>query len=201
MKFKMCILLLILIFSISSVSAIDLDGNDFIQTDDYELNNGNVINLQESDSSNPIDDSLAISDSDIQDSSNPIDDSLAISDSDIQDYDNDNIGDNLETENDILDDDGTDENDDIPNDIGDDEDENPLENVSVYDFRVSLINNSTKLTYGIDVNDIINNHNPLYGVVDFGSNTIHMEIYELKKSGNIKSVMSFSEVSVTAFIV
>ena len=183
MKFKMCILLLILIFSISSVSAIDLDGNDFIQTDDYELNNGNVINLQESDSSNPIDDSLAISDSDIQD------------------YDNDNIGDNLETENDILDDDGTDENDDIPNDIGDDEDENPLENVSVYDFRVSLINNSTKLTYGIDVNDIINNHNPLYGVVDFGSNTIHMEIYELKKSGNIKSVMSFSEVSVTAFIV
>ena len=198
MKFKMCILLLILIFSISSVSAIDLDGNDFIQTDDYELNNGNVINLQESDSSNPIDDSLAISDSDIQDSSNPIDDSLAISDSDIQDYDNDNIGDNLETENDILDDDGTDENDDIPNDIGDDEDENPLENVSVSDFRVSLINNSTKLTYGIDVNDIINNHNPLYGVVDFGSNTIHMEIYELKKSGNIKSVMSFSEVSVTA---
>ena len=175
----MSILLLMVFFLISSVSAADLDGNDFIQADlDSDLN-ADVIALQESDSANPIDDSLALADSD----------------DNIQDSSNDNIVNSIEADegNDILNDVETDDVDD-----NDDEEENPIENISVSEFKESLINNSTKLTYGIDLDDVLNNDNPLYGIVDFGSNTIHMEIYELKKSGNIKSVMDFSEVSVTA---
>ena len=93
-------------FLISSVSAADLDGNDFIQADlDSDLN-ADVIALQESDSANPIDDSLALADSD----------------DNIQDSSNDNIVNSIEADegNDILNDVETDDVDD-----NDDEEENP----------------------------------------------------------------------------
>lgn len=53
----------------------------------------------------------------------------------------------------------------------------------------------------MDLNDLKASKNPLYGLVDFGSNTIKLTIYELKKSGNIKSVFDQSEQSVTAIYV
>lgn len=42
---------------------------------------------------------------------------------------------------------------------------------------------------------------PLYGIVDIGSNSMELRIYEIKKSGKPKSVFSLSEKSVTAIYV
>lgn len=39
---------------------------------------------------------------------------------------------------------------------------------------------------------------PIYGIVDVGSNTVKLEIYKIKKSGKHKSIFSVSEKSVTA---
>lgn len=48
------------------------------------------------------------------------------------------------------------------------------------------------------LSDTEDSTSPLYGIVDIGSNTIHMEIYKIKKNGKPKSVLSQSEKSVTA---
>ena len=42
---------------------------------------------------------------------------------------------------------------------------------------------------------------PVYGIVDIGSNSMELRIYEIKKSGKPKSVFSISEKSVTAIYV
>lgn len=49
-----------------------------------------------------------------------------------------------------------------------------------------------------DLTEAQNSESPLYAIVDFGSNTIKLEIYKVTKSGKIKSVIEDPRTSVTA---
>lgn len=49
-----------------------------------------------------------------------------------------------------------------------------------------------------DLTEAKNSKSPLYAIVDFGSNTIKLEIYKVTKSGKLKSVIEDSRTSVTA---
>ena len=185
MRIKISFLLMCLVIFclISNVSASDLSEADIMQVDDgLELDDISNVDVRDSDSSHVFDDLVSVESLDEDEGSvemESLDDSLFVGSQDNV------LDDSLEMES--LDDsiiafDSSNSN--VPNGLATDEEESALK-----DSFIQLKNN-----LGVDNT----NKNPLYGVVDFGSNTIHMEIYELKNSGVIKSVLEVSETSVTA---
>ena len=78
--------------------------------------------------------------------------------------------------------------------------DNPLE-----DYRdESILNiscNEDNVVLHKDDDSTKESESPLYGIVDIGSNSMELRIYEIKKSGKPKSVFSLSEKSVTAIYV
>jgi exopolyphosphatase/guanosine-5'-triphosphate,3'-diphosphate pyrophosphatase len=99
-----------------------------------------------------------------------------------------NVEDPLEVNDDVL---TLDEN--SPDDLAtDSQDENTL-NLSCEEYNRTLEMNAESV-----LSDSQESETPMYGIVDIGSNTIHLEIYKLKKNGQPKSVFSQSEKAVTA---
>ena len=78
--------------------------------------------------------------------------------------------------------------------------DNPLE-----DYRdesiLNISGNEDNVVLHKDVDSTKESESPLYGIVDIGSNSMELRIYEIKKSGKPKSVFSLSEKSVTAIYV
>ena len=78
--------------------------------------------------------------------------------------------------------------------------DNPLE-----DYRdesiLNISGNEDNVVLHKDDDSTKENESPLYGIVDIGSNSMELRIYEIKKSGKPKSVFSLSEKSVTAIYV
>ena len=64
------------------------------------------------------------------------------------------------------------------------------------DSVLSVNENEIALSDNDGQNNPLKSSNPLFGVVDFGSNTIKLEIFELKKSGKISSAFALEEPSV-----
>lgn len=78
--------------------------------------------------------------------------------------------------------------------------DNPLE-----DYRdesiLNISGNEDNVVLHKDDDSTKESESPLYGIVDIGSNSMELRIYEIKKSGKPKSVFSLSEKSVTAIYV
>ena len=78
--------------------------------------------------------------------------------------------------------------------------DNPLE-----DYRdesiLNIFGNEDNVVLHKDDDSTKESESPLYGIVDIGSNSMELRIYEIKKSGKPKSVFSLSEKSVTAIYV
>lgn len=199
MRIKLSFLLtcLVIFCLMSHVTASDLSESNIMQIDDglnLESNDIAVVSASSDVSKDYI--GVETFDDDLDDSLNveSLDDSmdkydsgrdlasLDLSDSnvDVQESVNDDVLDLAET--------------DLEESVSDD----VLDLAEADDGESVLKDSSLELkdNLGADIN--VSTENPLYGLVDFGSNTIHFEVYELKNSGVIKSVLDMSETSVTA---
>lgn len=78
--------------------------------------------------------------------------------------------------------------------------DNPLEDYP--DEKIlNVSDNESNAVLQADDGSTKESESPLYGIVDIGSNSMELRIYEIKKSGKAKSVFSLSEKSVTAIYV
>ena len=78
--------------------------------------------------------------------------------------------------------------------------DNPLEDYP--DEKIlNVSDNEANAVLQADDGSTKESESPLYGIVDIGSNSMELRIYEIKKSGKPKSVFSLSEKSVTAIYV
>lgn len=78
--------------------------------------------------------------------------------------------------------------------------DNPLEDYP--DEKIlNVSDNESNAVLQADDGSTKESESPLYGIVDIGSNSMELRIYEIKKSGKPKSVFSLSEKSVTAIYV
>lgn len=78
--------------------------------------------------------------------------------------------------------------------------DNPLEDYPDENI-LNVSDNEANAVLQADDGSTKESESPLYGIVDIGSNSMELRIYEIKKSGKAKSVFSLSEKSVTAFYV
>ena len=72
-------------------------------------------------------------------------------------------------------------------------------NKNSYDENISTNKNNVILKKSNE--ETLKSENPLYGIVDIGSNTMVLEIFKIKDNGKPKSVFSLSEKSVTSIYV
>ncbi len=78
--------------------------------------------------------------------------------------------------------------------------DNPLEDYPDENI-LNISGNEDNVVLHKDDDSTKESESPLYGIVDIGSNSMELRIYEIKKSGKPKSVFSLSEKSVTAIYV
>ena len=78
--------------------------------------------------------------------------------------------------------------------------DNPLEDYCDESI-LNISGNEDNVVLHKDDDSTKESESPLYGIVDIGSNSMELRIYEIKKSGKPKSVFSLSEKSVTAIYV
>lgn len=78
--------------------------------------------------------------------------------------------------------------------------DNPLEDYPDENI-LNVSDNEANAVLQADDGSTKESESPLYGIVDIGSNSMELRIYEIKKSGKPKSVFSLSEKSVTAIYV
>ncbi len=199
MRIKLSFLLtcLVIFCLMSSVTASDFSESDIMHIDDgLNLKSNDIAVI--SDSSDVSKDYVGVEsfDDDLDDSLNEenLDDSVDRYDStnDLASLDlSDSNGDIQESVNDdVLDFAETDPEESVNDGVSD------LEEID--DGDSVLKDSSLELKDNLGAAIDLNTKKPLYGLVDFGSNTIHFEVYELKNSGAVKSVLDMSETSVTA---